>query len=115
MLFIPPRSGAVDGEADTGEAAARQPPDLLENKTVANDTESEILTRLISSPTEGDDFSLREVVACPVLTQRFTREVLHNPIRPLIGYLNYGKCRLIRVSCEIELVGLNCPLKLSVS
>lgn len=76
MLFIPPCSGAVDGEADTREAAARQPPDLLENKTAANDTQAEILRgSLLSSPAERDEFSARLFIARPVLTHRFPREV----------------------------------------
>lgn len=64
------------GEADTREAEARQPPDLLENKTAANDTQVEVLTWLITNKLSGGaGRALREAVARPVLTHRFAHEV----------------------------------------
>ena len=70
MLF--PWSGAADGEADTTEAAARQPPDVLEKKTAANDTQAESLTWRIKLSDEAGPV-LHEAVACPMLTHRLAR------------------------------------------
>lgn len=66
VVFFPPCGAVVGGEADTREAAARQPPDLLENKTAANATQ--ILARLITKLSDGAGRVFREAVARPLLT-----------------------------------------------
>lgn len=74
VVFYSALFGAVAREADTREAVARQPPDLLENKTAANDTQAEILTWLVTKLSDGAGRVVHEAVACPV-THHIAREV----------------------------------------
>lgn len=86
MLCIQP-CGA--GEAGTKEAAARQPPDLVENKTAANDTQADILPWLITKLLDGEGRVLREAVALSAFTHHFARQVF---FETTYRYPNYGKC-----------------------